>query len=311
MPVDRAPFSMRTSVLINNYNNAPFLRACIDSVFAQTHPADEIIVCDDGSTDDSLAIIQEYKSRLTIISQPRGCSTPWANQGAVIHTSFRASTGDIIFLLDGDDLFSRHKIEHYLAAFAAAPRAVLVQGPLWKIDQHGRDLGLEYDPRRHARNYLQYIYATHEVNIFYPTSAQAFRRAYLEQRLPLDFSDQLPLWSDARLALVAPHFGEVITLEAPLTLWRRHPRSHTVAKPTAVFDQMQTNRQYYNAFCISRGLRPVVGWRSAQHYKRWLRRVCPPLLLGWYQSFPRRLALWGVPHRHGEKYARFAPKNAD
>lgn len=279
---------MRVSVLINNYNNAPFLRGCIDSVFTQTRPADEVIVCDDGSSDGSLAVMEEYKTRLTIISQPRGRSTPWANQGAIIHTAFRASTGEIIFLLDGDDLFLPTKIERYLAAFAATPRAVLVQGTLRKIDQHGRELGLEYDSRRHARNYLQHIYTTHEVNIFYPTSAQAFRRSYLEQRLPLDFSDGLPLWTDARLALVAPHFGEIVTLDEPHTLWRRHPRSHTVAKKTAVFDQMQTNRHYFNAFCAARGLRPITGWRSAQHRKRWLRRLCPPFLLSLYQHVLRR-----------------------
>jgi glycosyltransferase involved in cell wall biosynthesis len=51
------PFST-AGILIDNYNNGPWLRACVDSALDQTRPADEVIVYDDGSNDDSRAILR-------------------------------------------------------------------------------------------------------------------------------------------------------------------------------------------------------------------------------------------------------------
>ncbi|MDR2463069.1 MAG: glycosyltransferase [Verrucomicrobiales bacterium] len=51
---------MKFSVLINNYNYRPFLRECVDSALARTLPAHEIIIVDDGSTDNSLAVLREH-----------------------------------------------------------------------------------------------------------------------------------------------------------------------------------------------------------------------------------------------------------
>jgi glycosyltransferase involved in cell wall biosynthesis len=216
----------RVSVLINNRDNAPYLRRCLDSVFQQTRAADELIIYDDGSTDESRAILTEVEGRARILSGPGGQGTPMQNQARAIETAFHASTGDFIFLLDSDDAFGPNHIARYLEAFDRSPRVIMVQAPLWKIDADDIITGLEYDERRHAQNYLEHIYAHHEVNIYYPTSSLAFRRSYLDQRLPLDEPDRLPLWPDARLALVAPHFGDVVTLWDPHTFWRRHSRSH-------------------------------------------------------------------------------------
>jgi glycosyltransferase involved in cell wall biosynthesis len=273
----------RVSVLINNRDNAPYLRVCLDSVFAQTRRPDEVIVYDDGSVDGSAAILGEYGSRLRVIRGPRAPGTPMQNQARAIERAFAASTGELVFLLDADDAFGPWHVAAYGDAFGRSERVIMVQAPLWKIDGDGAPLGLEYDDRRHARDYLRHIYATHEVNIYYPTSALAFRRRYLAQRLPLDEFEGQQLWPDARLALVAPHFGEIVTLDEPHTYWRRHARSHTVVKKTPVYEQVVLNRRYYNAFCLQRGLPRVHGWRSPQHVKRWLRHICPAALLRAYQ----------------------------
>ena len=58
------------SVVIPCYNAAPFLRETLDSVLAQTHPALEVIVVDDGSTDDSSAITESYGPPVRVIRQP-------------------------------------------------------------------------------------------------------------------------------------------------------------------------------------------------------------------------------------------------
>jgi len=279
----------RISVLINNRDNAPFLRQCVDSVLGQTQPPDEIVVYDDGSKDRSRSILAEYSMpNLQVIERPGGTGTPMQNQAQAIEGAFRVSTGTVVFLLDSDDAFAADHIASYMAAFGRSERIVMVQAPLWKINDLGETVGLEFDERRHAKNYLDHIYSNHEVNIYYPTSSLAFRRTYLEQRLPLDQSDGLLLWPDARLALVAPHFGDIVTLDEPHTLWRRHARSHTVIKKTSVYEQVRMNRIYYNKFCARRGLAPVRSWKSRQQMKRWLRHICPPFLVESFQHLTGR-----------------------
>lgn len=275
---------MRISVLINNRDNGRFLRQCIDSVLAQTRPPDEIIVYDDGSVDESRAILAGYGAKLRVIAGPGGRGTPMQNQAVAIEVALEASTGELVFLLDADDAYGPGHIAAYAATFARSERVIMVQAPQWKLDGEGNVLGLEYDRRRHATDYLKHIAATQDVNIYYATSALAFRRRYLLQRQPLTEDAGLPMWLDARLALLAPHFGEMVTLDQPHTYWRRHPGSHTVMKKMSVYEQMRMNREYYNRFCAARGLPQIRTWRSPQHLKRLLRHVCSPRLVAGYQQ---------------------------
>src|SRR5215217_3111972 len=145
------------TVLINNRDNADYLATCIDSVLKQTRPADEIIVYDDGSTDGSREVLKTYGEKIRVIAGPGGKGTPMENQTRAIEESFRESRGEVIFLLDGDDLFFPDHIETYLEGFGRSPQVIMVQAPLLKINGQGQPLGLEYDHRRHAVNYLEHI----------------------------------------------------------------------------------------------------------------------------------------------------------
>ncbi len=96
---------MKTSVIIPNYNYANFLPLAIDSLLAQSEPIDEIIVVDDGSTDNSRAVIEGYGDKIIGIFQEN------QGQASAISHGFARSSGDIIFILDADDLFATNKIE--------------------------------------------------------------------------------------------------------------------------------------------------------------------------------------------------------
>src|SRR4051794_29511738 len=88
------------SVVITCYNYARYVASAIESVLAQTYPNKEIVVVNDGSADESLAIISRYAGRVVVIDQ--------LNQGhiAAYNRGFAASSGDIVVFLDADDLLA-------------------------------------------------------------------------------------------------------------------------------------------------------------------------------------------------------------
>ncbi len=100
------------SVVIPAYNAAAFLAETLASVFAQTVPPAEIIVVDDGSTDDTAGIARNLGA--TVISRANG------GISAARNTGVRAARSEYLALLDADDLWMPEKLEVQLAAFAAA-----------------------------------------------------------------------------------------------------------------------------------------------------------------------------------------------
>lgn len=99
---------MKISIITSCYNREKTIRGAIESVLAQDYPYIEYIVVDGASTDGSLAIINEYRNRIsTIISEPDHGMYEAINKG------IRAATGDVIGLLHSDDFFyDNHVISH-------------------------------------------------------------------------------------------------------------------------------------------------------------------------------------------------------
>ena len=264
----------RIGVLINNYNNGPWLRACVDSVLAQTRPPDEIIVYDDGSTDDSLAILRSYGDRLRLIAGVHDPAIPGrASQAEAIHRAFLASTADHLHLLDGDDLYFPDRIRLYEAAWADRPAAVLVQAPMLRIDADGRPLREEREPRKHVADHLVATYASQDTDLHYWTSALAFRRDFLTARLPLDYPDGLGLAIDSNLAGVAPLHGPVVMLETALTAWRRLPKSQNLRERASPLKNLRLRQANFNRAARALGAAPLHPLRCPAFYKEVLRAL--------------------------------------
>jgi Glycosyltransferases involved in cell wall biogenesis len=109
---------MRPSVLINNYNYARFLPETLASVAAQEHPPHEIIVVDDGSTDDSLAVLESLRAtypKLRIHTQPNG------GQLSAMRAGVSLATGDWCAFLDADDLWRPNHLAEAARIVSAHP----------------------------------------------------------------------------------------------------------------------------------------------------------------------------------------------
>ena len=108
------------SVVITTYNQAPYIGATIASVLDQTYRDFEIVLVDDGSTDDTPRVITPYRSYLKYIRQ--------SNRGvpAARNIGVRNATGRLVAFLDGDDLWEPEKLEHQVRAADANPRSGLI-----------------------------------------------------------------------------------------------------------------------------------------------------------------------------------------
>jgi len=95
----------KVSVIIPAYNAAPYIRATIDSVLNSTFKDFEVIVVDDGSTDETYKLLQNISHKVKVIRQE--------NQGlsGARNTGIKNSTGEYIALLDSDDIWHQDKLK--------------------------------------------------------------------------------------------------------------------------------------------------------------------------------------------------------
>jgi glycosyltransferase involved in cell wall biosynthesis len=137
-------------VVVPAHNAAPFLAETIAALAAQTRPAERVSIVDDRSRDDTRAIAEACRDRYAGLFELR----VFANAGppgpaAARNTAIRASTADIILLMDADDLAEPHHHASLLGALAAAPDIVLAFGNSLVFDATGVVI-----PDMHARSGL-------------------------------------------------------------------------------------------------------------------------------------------------------------
>ncbi len=122
----------KTSVIICAYNYARFLPRCLESVLSQSRPADEIIVVDDGSTDQTQDVVTGFRS-VRYVRQKN------AGKAAAFNRGFQTATGTILFHLDADDFWLPNKLECVTDILAATAVGGLTHGALY-VDAVGNPL---------------------------------------------------------------------------------------------------------------------------------------------------------------------------
>ena len=210
------------SIIINNYNYGRFLQEAIDSTLNQTYPHIEVIVVDDGSTDNSREIIADYGNRIVPVLKENG------GQASAFNAGFAASQGDIICFLDSDDIFLPEKVAEVVTVFERHRDVGCCFHPLRLVDNDtGALLTASYEGLSHRWDLRSQIIKRgklpkgDKLGFTAPaTSGLCFKRSLLQQILPMP--DVITIVSDNYPKFMAYHLTKGFFLGKELALQRVH-----------------------------------------------------------------------------------------
>ena len=212
---------MRATVLVTSYNGGPYLTECVDSALAQQHEPLEVVVVDDGSTDGSPDVLRGYGDRIVAVLKKNGGQTTAINAG------FAKATGDIVCIVDGDDVLDPDAIPRAVGLFAD-PDVVKVHWQLREIDDESRPTGPLWppDPLPSGDQLQLLLDRGPEACAFPPMPGNCWRRSFLDEVFPLpEFERQVGVPSpspDALLSMLAAGSGRIAAAGEPLGGYRRH-----------------------------------------------------------------------------------------
>jgi glycosyltransferase involved in cell wall biosynthesis len=199
----RAAHSEMVSIVLPTYNRSRLVCRAIDSVLAQSYRAFELIVVDDGSTDDTKNRLESYGDRITVIHQ--------ANRGvsAARNAGIQAASGPFIALLDSDDVWLPQKLERQIAFFRTCPGAVICQTEEIWIRK-----GVRVNPgKRHKKHSGMIFEKTLPLCLVSPSAVMLRKSLFDEVGL---FDESLPACEDYDLWLRISWKHPVHLLDAPL-----------------------------------------------------------------------------------------------
>ncbi len=252
--------NLTTSIALCTYNGERFLREQLESYARQTRLPDEVVVCDDGSKDRTLAIMEEwgatvpFQVRIVRNEQNLGYAQ---NFGKAVSLC----TGDVIFLSDQDDVWEPEKIEKMLRVFEEEPEVNLVVSDGYIIDENGQrtegsireltELWFYDEPEAFC------VLEPKRTDCFPQGCASAFRASLREVLLPIP-----PGWThDIWLQVTAPLVGRGRVLNFPLFSYRLYSAN------TSPYGLFQERRRLWEH------KRSIYYWNTAEQFWPWESRI--------------------------------------
>lgn len=242
------------SILINNYNYGRYLRACIASALEQSYRPVEVVVVDDGSTDDSVAIIRSYGTAVVAVCRENG------GQASAFNAGFAASRGDIVCLLDSDDLFLPDKARTIVDLLSFQAEAGWCFHDLQPIDETGEFR----DATQPSSGMLFCDFRSELVRGRLPytppaTSGLCFRRSLLSRVLPMPESAGITL-HDNYVKFAALSLAPGITTAVRLACQRHHGANAYTGRGRRPRGQVAVHTAYWL-------------WRRFPHLDRFYRNL--------------------------------------
>lgn len=236
-----APPAM-VSIVVNNFNYGRFLREAIDSALQQVGVPVEVIVVDDGSTDNSREVIRAYSDRIVSVFKENG------GQASAVNRGFTNSHAQVVIFLDADDILLPMAAARSAAVFAAQPGTAKVQYRMSVVDAQGRETGMIRPPPHIPlpsgdlrRQEVSFPFDLPWASM----SANAFSAAALRQIIPMPAERYGRAGADWYLAHVAALFGDVCALDDVCALYRVHgANQYTHAEAVLDLEQVRQSIRY-------------------------------------------------------------------
>lgn len=212
------------SVALCTYNGERYIEKQLQSILNQTLPVDEILVCDDGSTDNTIPILTALKEKYTDLINILVNKTPKGARENFL-SAIKLCRGDIIFLCDQDDLWLPHKVETICDYFHKHPSIETVFTDAYLINEEGITIGTDvtlwdyfFDStsRKRCDNGMmveEFCTGSHATG-----ATMAFRKRIIERFSPLHND----LWHDEMIAMTSVASHSLGYVGEPLIKYRIH-----------------------------------------------------------------------------------------
>jgi len=239
---------MNISIALCTYNGEQHIDKQLNSILNQSFPVNEIIVCDDASTDGTIRIIEDFKSKFPdIISIYKNL----VNKGAIrnFENAISLTTGDFIFLADQDDIWKKNKVEKIMKVFQSDPYAIMIFSNGDLIDKDGKYLGNSLWDQWGFNNEMQKrwgnnIFAFNDLlknNNKVTGATIAFRRKLINIVIPFNVPNNY--WHDTWLALHAAAINGLRYIDECLIQYRIHSNQQ-IGLPTS--DRITINQNNFD-----------------------------------------------------------------
>ena len=249
---------MKISVIIPTFNGGQFLEEALNGLLVQTSPIHEAILVDDGPTDNTRKIIDNFKSKLPIKAFYKEKSGNWV---AATNVGLTHASGDYISILHQDDLWLPNRVAVLTEILRTHPELNVIVHPSWFIGPNGKTVGTWNLPFGNKQRPIASVEILNKLIIqnFISMPAPLISRRALETIGGLDET----LWytADWKLWLSLARLEKWIYHPLPLTCFRIHRNSQTIS-----------------------------GGQSVQSYAEQLHNVQDPLLDGFFGKKTRTLA---------------------
>lgn len=229
---------MDVSVVLTTYNGKKYIEELLDSLRLQTKPVDELLVCDDGSTDGTPEIIQRYIEKYQL---------PWKVQINAINKGWRKNFrdgilqvgGDFVFPCDQDDIWEQDKIEKMFAEMSRCDDILLLSSDYAPLYENGGKTVEEFSGNLCSLDKVKFD--SHFASGNRPGCVMGIRREFLEKIKDL-WQDWYP--HDAFLWTCATFYEGCYILHEPLIRYRRHAANttnHVTRDKAAVIQSLKRN----------------------------------------------------------------------
>ena len=222
----------RVSIVIPSYNHGRFLRECLDRVLAQTFEDWELILVDDGSKDDSVAIARTYKDpRVHVHVNDKNLGTYGTQQAGL-----NLATGEFVAILNSDDLWEPRKLLLQVDLLGKHPEASFSYCLGWKVDDAGKvdttdDVHANW-PTEPIQDVLPYLLFENRIL----ASSVLFRREQLRFETSCRYS------GDWVALLEQAYLGPAACVTERVSYWRMHDNNTFTASPKQRAEEVRVRR---------------------------------------------------------------------